>query len=64
VPVGPDYMLAHDKQRVIIRNYEGNVFEYPELNESQGVPPSPAGAETAYSSTMNVETEHGCHCKA
>jgi lysine 2,3-aminomutase len=30
VPVGPEYVLAHDKQRVIIRNYEGKVFEYPE----------------------------------
>jgi lysine 2,3-aminomutase len=73
VPIGPEYVLAHDKQRVIIRNYEGKVFEYPELNEPQGVPPSPCkagpfpsgtGAESALSSTMNAETEHGCHCKA
>jgi lysine 2,3-aminomutase len=32
VPVGPQYVLAHDKQRVIIRNYEGKVFEYPEAD--------------------------------
>ena len=66
VPVGPEYVLAHDKQRVIIRNYEGKVFEYPELNESQGVPPSPCqtGAESALSDTVNAEKEHGCHCKA
>jgi lysine 2,3-aminomutase len=31
VPVGPPYVLAHDKERVIIRNYEGKVFEYPEI---------------------------------
>jgi lysine 2,3-aminomutase len=41
VPVGPEYVLAHDKQRVILRNYEGKVFEYP---ESTGVPPTPCEA--------------------
>jgi lysine 2,3-aminomutase len=41
VPVGPAYVLAHDKQRVILRNYEGKVFEYPELSEAESVPPSP-----------------------
>ena len=30
VPVNPDYVLQHDDERVIIRNYEGEVFEYPE----------------------------------
>jgi lysine 2,3-aminomutase len=30
VPVNPDYMLMKDEQRVLIRNYEGKVFEYPE----------------------------------
>jgi lysine 2,3-aminomutase len=30
VPVNPDYILSRDDDRVIIRNYEGKVFEYPE----------------------------------
>jgi len=30
VPVNPDYVLQRDEQRVIIRNYEGKTFEYPE----------------------------------
>jgi lysine 2,3-aminomutase len=30
VPVNPDYILSRDEERVIIRNYEGKVFEYPE----------------------------------
>ena len=56
VPISPEYVLAHDKQRVIIRNYEGKVFEYPELTKAplpvlpgQGVPPSPCqtGLKTA-----------------
>jgi len=39
VPIAPDYVLAHDKQRVIVRNYEGKVFEYPEvMDETAAVP--------------------------
>lgn len=30
VPVNPDYVLLRDEQRVLIRNYEGRTFEYPE----------------------------------
>jgi lysine 2,3-aminomutase len=61
VPIGPEYVLAHDKQRVIIRNYEGKVFEYPERNDActptklgQSGPPSPrqTGVEAAIK---------GCH---
>lgn len=34
VPLNPDYLLMKDEQRVLIRNYEGKVFEYPETSES------------------------------
>lgn len=30
VPVNPEYVLSHNKDRVVFRNYEGKVFEYPE----------------------------------
>jgi len=30
VPVNPDYVLSHNNDRVVIRNFEGRVFEYPE----------------------------------
>jgi lysine 2,3-aminomutase len=30
VPVNPDYVLSRNGDRVIIRNYEGKLFEYPE----------------------------------
>ncbi|MEI6535616.1 MAG: KamA family radical SAM protein [Verrucomicrobiaceae bacterium] len=35
VPVNPDYVLMKDNQRVLIRNYEGKVFEYPEPQPSR-----------------------------
>jgi lysine 2,3-aminomutase len=30
VPVNPGYVLSHNADRVVIRNFEGKVFEYPE----------------------------------
>jgi len=30
VPVNPEYVLSHNADRVVIRNFEGKVFEYPE----------------------------------
>jgi lysine 2,3-aminomutase len=30
VPVNPGYVLYHDHEKVVIRNYEGKIFEYPE----------------------------------
>jgi len=30
VPVNPNYILSHNADRVVIRNFEGKVFEYPE----------------------------------
>jgi hypothetical protein len=63
-------VLAHDKQRVILRNYEGKVFEYPELNDGlapkklgQGGPPSTrqTGVEAALNSGRTTEEGHGHH---
>jgi lysine 2,3-aminomutase len=33
VPVSPEYVLSRNKDRVVIRNYEGRVFEYPEAED-------------------------------
>jgi len=30
VPINPGYVLYHDQEKVVIRNFEGKVFEYPE----------------------------------
>jgi lysine 2,3-aminomutase len=30
VPINPDYILSRDGEEIVIRNYEGKVFEYPE----------------------------------
>ncbi len=31
VPLNPNYILSHDDEKVVLRNYEGRVFEYPEI---------------------------------
>jgi lysine 2,3-aminomutase len=70
VPIGPEYVLAYDKRRVIIRNYEGKVFEYPELNEASApIKPGPAGspspcqtgAEAALKSCNAMDEGNGQH---
>ncbi|MEN9733640.1 MAG: hypothetical protein RLZ45_1635 [Verrucomicrobiota bacterium] len=38
VPVNPDYILSRNRDRVLIRNYEGEVFEYPEPPETLPIP--------------------------
>lgn len=30
VPINPGYVLFHDSEKLVIRNYEGKIFEYPE----------------------------------
>ena len=30
VPINPEYVLSHNSDRVVIRNFEGKIFEYPE----------------------------------
>jgi lysine 2,3-aminomutase len=37
VPINPGYVLSHNNDRVVIRNFEGRVFEYPEPNEGTPV---------------------------
>lgn len=34
VPLSPGYVLTRDTDRVVIRNYEGKIFEYPEVKEA------------------------------
>jgi len=46
VPVNPEYVIYRDQERVVIRNYEGKVFEYPEpqFDDPASVTRRPAAA--------------------
>jgi lysine 2,3-aminomutase len=41
VPIAPEYLVAKDEGRIIIRNYEGKLFVYSEEGESASQPESP-----------------------
>jgi len=44
VPVNPDYVIYKDAERIVFRNYQGKVFEYPEPaspDEKRPVSPFP-----------------------
>jgi lysine 2,3-aminomutase len=45
VPVNPEYVLSRNGERVIIRNYEGQIFEYPEAPDGTPLVPAPAEIE-------------------
>ena len=30
IPINPDYVIHRDHQRILLRNFEGNIYEYPE----------------------------------
>jgi len=37
VPINPGYVLHHDSEKVVIRNFEGRIFEYPEPGAARAV---------------------------
>jgi lysine 2,3-aminomutase len=45
VPVNPEYVLSRDGERVVIRNYEGKVFEYPEAADGTPLVTAPQELE-------------------
>jgi lysine 2,3-aminomutase len=44
VPINPQYILSHNRERVVIRNFEGRVFEYPEIADGCGTGTAEAAA--------------------
>jgi len=47
VPINPDYVIFQDEDKVLFRNYEGKVFEYPE-------PPTSAPIEADFLRLMDL----------
>jgi lysine 2,3-aminomutase len=45
VPVAPDYVLSRNADRVVIRNYEGKIFEYPEASDGTPLVAAPREIE-------------------
>jgi lysine 2,3-aminomutase len=47
VPVNPDYILHRNGDRVLIRNFEGRLFEYPEAADGAPLVSAPREIEAA-----------------
>ena len=41
VPVSPEYVLSRNADRVVLRNYEGKIFEYAEAADGSPLTPAP-----------------------
>ena len=44
MPINPGYVLDHDQEKIVIRNYEGKIFEYPETGTDPNVQVAPQRA--------------------
>lgn len=47
VPINPEYVVSRNADRVIIRNYEGKLFEYPEAADGTPLVEAPREIEEA-----------------
>jgi lysine 2,3-aminomutase len=47
VPINPDYVLSRNADRVVIRNFEGKIFEYPEAADGTPLMGAPKEIEEA-----------------
>jgi lysine 2,3-aminomutase len=37
VPITPDYLISIDKDKVVLKNYEGKTFEYPQAKDKEDI---------------------------
>jgi len=54
IPVEPDYVMSRGKGKVVLRNYEGKVFEYPEPNILEFKKAKPIGEEKVISKKVTA----------
>jgi lysine 2,3-aminomutase len=45
IPINPEYVLCHNDDRVVVRNYEGKIFEYPEAADGTPLIDAPSEIE-------------------
>lgn len=42
IPLNPEYLLAHDGDSLVLRNFKGDIYEYPEPGHGRPRPSGPA----------------------
>jgi len=58
VPVGPNYLISQSDKKVVIRNYEGGIFSYPEPD----LPPSACPDHCLHCQTDAKASREGVAC--
>jgi lysine 2,3-aminomutase len=43
IPLNPDYIVARTGERVVLRNYRGDIYEYPDIGNVTSLPKSKTG---------------------
>ena len=38
IPLLPDYVISHDDDKIVLRNFKHNIYEYPDVKEDGGKP--------------------------
>jgi lysine 2,3-aminomutase len=54
IPLQPDYLVSKGRGKIVLRNYEGKVFEYPEPNILEFKKTRPPGEEKAVSKKVTA----------
>ncbi|MCC6352839.1 MAG: KamA family radical SAM protein [Verrucomicrobiae bacterium] len=42
IPLNPEYLLAHDGDSIVLRNFKGDIYEYPEAGRPAPLPSRPS----------------------
>jgi len=45
VPINPDYIIERTEERIVIRNFEGRIFAYPEAADGTPLTAAPTEIE-------------------
>jgi lysine 2,3-aminomutase len=44
IPINPNYVVAQMPDRLVLRNYKGDIYEYPQIAPAEGAVPEPSPA--------------------
>lgn len=60
VPINPEYTIFHDDEKIVFRNFEGKVFEYPEAGSTI----SPEKATPPVAAAPVADERQACGCSS
>lgn len=63
IPLNPEYIVAHTDDRIVLRNFKGDIYEYPEAPTASIPEPEVAGVSNVASCSgeSGNKDSHGCN---